>query len=130
MLFAIALLWAKYNVLLCCFTRRLENITNNANKEHSSNNFTWFMHFPTLLHLKSTPPPYVFHREICIGGGTVFHSGGGAIFLEVKNGPSAPAVALARRRGCLRGDVHPWEVKLFWKCGLKWSDLVHYFSSC
>ena len=56
--------------------------------------------------------------------------GGGANFFEVKNGASVPAVALARRRGCLRGDVPPQKLELFWKYRLKWSYLVHYFSSC
>ena len=50
-----------------------------------------------------------------IGGGTIFKVGGGGRFLEVKNGASAPAVALARRRGCLRGDVPPSEVGAFLK---------------
>ena len=40
---------------------------------------------------------------------------GGGKFLEVKNGASAPAVALARRRECLRGDVPPSEVGAFLK---------------
>ena len=30
---------------------------------------------------------------------------------------------------CLRGNVPPPKLKIFWKCSLKWSDLVHYFSS-
>ena len=78
------------------------------------------------LVLFSTRSHFVKH----IGGVTIFNVGGGGKFFEVKNGASVPAVALARRRECLRGDVPPQKLELFWKYRLKWSYLVHYFSSC
>ena len=49
------------------------------------------------------------HDYVCfnapIGNGMIFK--GGPRFLEVKNGASAPAVALMRRRGVSKGDVPP-----------------------
>ena len=62
--------------------------------------------------------PGVPYAVFIIGGGTrgwnaVFKGGGGK-FLEVKNSASAPAIALARRRG-VSGGVPPQKLELFFE---------------
>ena len=56
--------------------------------------------------------------------------GGGGKSFEVKNCVSVPAVALARRRGFLRGDVPPREVGAFFEnIGLNeaiWCTIFHH----
>ena len=56
-------------------------------------------------------------HSIATGGGTIFKvRGGGANFwsqkMAIKIGALAPAVVLARRRGCLRRDVPPHKLEL------------------
>ena len=52
-----------------------------------------------------------------------FSKWGGQIF-----GSQKWRVITGRRACAMQGSVRSWE--LFWKYGLKWSNLVHYFSSC
>ena len=71
-------------------------------------------HVLTMANLKLKPSSFTPALMLSIGGGTIFKVGGGK-FLEVKNGASVPAVALARRRGVSEGDVSPSEVGAFLK---------------
>ena len=71
----------------------------------------------------------VLHR-LSIGDGTIFKVGGGQIFWSQEWRVSASRRACATQGGVWGGMCPPEKLELFWKCGLKWSDLVHYFSSC
>ena len=56
--------------------------------------------------------------------------GGGAIFWKSKLARQRRPSHVVRRRGVSEGGCAPLKSwGFFWKCGLKWSDLVHYFSS-
>ena len=56
---------------------------------------------------------FFFFSMLCIILVILDFQCGGGKFLEVKNGASVPAVALARRRSCLRGDMPPQKLELF-----------------
>ena len=100
------------------FTVSYLRFTNNLNDD-----MTWHVEYQkecvsalplpkTTLHLQVNLLQFVIHTHHRRRND---FQGGGQFFFEVKNGVSAPAVPLARRRGVSEGDVHPSEVGAFLK---------------
>ena len=81
------------------------------------------------LGIKRIAQGHVRQNDFQSGGGPDFWSQKWHISADQSQCDSAGHCACTMQ-GVSEGGCAPSEVGAFWKCRLKWSNLVHYFSSC